>query len=214
MLCNDLKVLDYWQVLRAYLLALTARDTIGRFAEGSRKSVIIVALYSKVFAFKLLHIGVVEREIFVYRNVHRTTVNTISTACAGNYGLAVDHTDGNLDYLFFLLVQGSKLLHKRGVVKHLFHIAHSRKHEHYVVKACGEAYSPRGNRHIFVVRAEELFNVLGNFCKRSALYGLHDDNRHIVLYGYLIALARLYALAIPVEIVYLKLNEVEIGMLG
>ena len=57
---NRLKILDYRQMLGAYLLALTARDTVGRLAERSSKPVVIVALNGKVFAFQLLHICVVE----------------------------------------------------------------------------------------------------------------------------------------------------------
>ena len=77
-----------------------------------------------------------------------------------------------------------------------------------------KADCPGWDRHIRLRIFEDLFDLRRHFCQSTAFDRFHDGDIHTVFAGYFIALSGLNALALPVGIVDLQLNEFSFRMLG
>ena len=184
------QVLDDRQVLRTYALALAARDAVARLAEIAGQVVVIFALWGPALALDLLHIGVVEREIFRDRDVHRAAVHAVGAAGAGDCDVRVDPLHSLLHDRALRLAERLKVLHVAGVVEQLLHGAHAGEHDLHVRQARRKADGPRRHRHLRRERLEHFRDRIRYSRERAALNRLHDKYRYAVLLRNLVARAR------------------------
>lgn len=143
----------------------------------------------------------------------RAAVHTVFAGGAGNGGQVFEHLHHLRHNLLFAFVEGLEALHIVEVIVHLGLIAHAREHGYKPLKGRAIAYRPGRHGGVGVCLFEYLLYLRGHGSQGPALDRLHDNDGLAVLPRHLIALAGLYAVAVPVGVVYLELNELGFGVL-
>ena len=110
------------------------------------------------------------------------------------------------------LVQRLEVLHVRDVVCDLLWRAHAAENDHDVFQRCGVTHGPRRDGRFRLLCLEQPFRLLRQARQTAALDRLHDDHRLLVLHADLIALPGLDLLVLPVEVVDLKLDILDLRM--
>ena len=199
-LCYVLEQFAYRQVLRAYLFALAAFDTVGSLASRSGVYDIVVIVGVPV-VIKLLRVH--DGEQVRYRNMLGTSVGAVAAGGTRDEVLAVEYLLHLLDGGKLLFVQRLEILHDGNVVLHLFHVAHAGEN-HHTGESCGKTKSVAcGTSSVKLVKYS--LCVFGKIYKVAAFHGFHDDDGLVVLYANLIAGAALYGGIIVVGVVELYL---------
>ena len=142
MLGDVLEVLAYREVLWTYALALAAADAVAGLAEVLGEIIVILPVRAPALLCGLLLVGIVEREVFGDRDIHRTSVGAVGAAGAGDGYSTVYDVNGGLDDGALLVVERLEVLHIRGVVEHLLHIAHAAEHHEHLRTARRKADRP------------------------------------------------------------------------
>ena len=145
------------------------------------------------------------------RDVLGATVDAIAASGTGNEILCAEDLTDAIDRLPLLLREGLKVLHIADIIVHHIHIAHTRQGHKDPFKACGEADG------IGCIRAaaegiKHVFRFVGEVHKATALDGFHDDDGLIVFATDLIAKAGLDCGVVIVDVVELKLNDLNFGI--
>ena len=113
-----------------------------------------------------------------------------------------------------VLAERLEVLHVREVVLHLRKVAHAAEHAHNVGQACRKPNGPARDGEVGVHALEQFLCLRRHVGERPTLNRLHHDDGLAVLGCHLVAGARLNPLALPVQIVYLQLHKLHLGMLG
>jgi len=157
---------------------------------------------------------IIEREEVGNGNVLRTAFHAVAAGGAGNHGGGVDDLDGFGEHFAFLIGERFEILHVGGVVEQLIIGGHAAEYHYHAFEACGETHGPGGDRGFGVIGLEQLLRLGRQGSEVAALDGFHHDDGLLMLDGDFVAFARTDAGVVPVDVVDLQLDEIELGMRG
>ena len=145
-------------------------------------------------------------------DLHGAVIHTVLTGSTRNTRSLVEDFNYFIDHLALVIGQPLEVFHVGNVVIQLSLIAHTGQNSDHAVQRCSITDSPRGNGSFRIESFELSFDLFRHNSQGTTLYRLHNDNRHIVLSCYFIALTRLNAFALPVSVVDLQLYKFSFRM--
>ena len=137
---------------------------------------------------------------------------TVPAGGTGDEIHAPEHLANLGQGLGFLRIEGPEIRHKAGVVLHLLQAAHAGEHHLYALKARGKPNGVAG-----IAAAPEVIQKLRRLFWKvhqpAALDGLHHQHRLSVLPADLIAFLTLNGRILIIQVVELKLDNFNLGIL-